>query len=31
MHDNIQKIAQEAQLAMLYEVTCINKPGLVDQ
>ena len=30
MHNNIQKIAQNAQLAMLYEVTCINKPGLVD-
>ena len=24
------KLAQQAQLALLYEVTCLNKPGLVD-
>lgn len=30
MNENSRKLAQQAQLAMLYEVTCLNKPGLVD-
>ncbi|WP_429976031.1 triphosphoribosyl-dephospho-CoA synthase CitG [Enterococcus sp. DIV0086] len=30
INENIRKLAQQAQLAMLYEVTCLNKPGLVD-
>ncbi|MEY8444620.1 triphosphoribosyl-dephospho-CoA synthase CitG [Enterococcus ratti] len=30
MNKNSQKLIQQAQLALLYEVTCLNKPGLVD-
>lgn len=30
METSIKKIAQQAQLALLYEVSCFPKPGLVD-